>query len=103
MLSCIAKSSELSERYLTALKLYVIVGCGMSQKITFVKVPLPREVVELARARGVSVEDLAKAAETLLLLEVVSMDSKLEMDDALKIADEVIKKAWERLKGSMQQ
>jgi len=82
------------------------VGYGMSEeseKIMFVKVPLPREVVELARARGVSAEELAKAAETLLLLEAVSMESKLEMEDALKIADEATRKAWARLKGAMQQ
>jgi len=68
----------------------------------FVKVPLPKEVIELAKTRGVEVEELAKAAETLLLLEVVSMESKLEMEDALKIADVVTKKAWVRLKSAMQ-
>jgi len=74
-----------------------------SEKIVFVKVPLPREFIELARARGVSAEELTKATETLLLLEAVSMDSKLEMGDALEIADEVARKAWTRLKGAMQQ
>jgi len=69
----------------------------------YVKVLLPREVVELARARGVSAEGLAKAAETPLLLEAVSMESKLEVEDALKIADEATRKAWARLKGTMQQ
>jgi len=79
------------------------VGCKMSERITYVKVPLPREVVELARARGVKAKRLAKAAETLLLLEAVSMESKLEMEDALKIANEATRKAWARLKGAMQQ
>jgi len=79
------------------------VGRGMGEKIVYVKVPLPREVVELARARGVAAEELAKAAETLLLLEAVSMESKLEMEDALKIADEATRGAWARLKGAMQQ
>jgi len=79
------------------------VGCKMSERIIYVKVPLPREVVELARARGVKAKRLAKAAETLLLLEAVSMESKLEMEDALKIADEATRKAWARLKGAMQQ
>ncbi len=68
----------------------------------FVKVPLPREVVELAKVRGVGVEELAKAAEALLLLEVVAMESNLEMEDALKIAGEVTRKAWTRLKGATQ-
>ncbi len=71
--------------------------------MVFVKVPLPREVVELARARGVGVEELAKAAETLLLLEVVAMESKLEMEDALRIADEVARKAWTRMRDATQQ
>ena len=75
----------------------------MSERIIYVKVPLPREVVELARARGVKAKRLAKAAETLLLLEAVSMESKLEMEDALKIANEATRKAWARLKGAMQQ
>jgi len=73
------------------------------EKIVFVRVPLPKEFVELARARGVSAEELAKAAETLLLLEAVSMESKLEMEDALEIADEVTRKAWIRLRSAMQQ
>ncbi len=75
----------------------------MSQETVFIKVPLPREVVELAKVRGVGVEELAKAAETLLLLEVVAMESKLEMKDALKIASEVARKAWARMRDAMQQ
>ncbi|MEB3780941.1 MAG: hypothetical protein GSR85_12060 [Desulfurococcales archaeon] len=75
----------------------------MSQEMVFVKVPLPREVVELAKVRGVRVEELAKAAETLLLLEVVAMESKLEMEDALRIADEVARKAWTRMRDATQQ
>ena len=75
----------------------------MSQETVFIKVPLPREVVELAKVRGVRVEELAKAAETLLLLEVVAMESKLEMKDALKIASEVARKAWTRMKDAIQQ
>jgi len=73
------------------------------ERIVFVKVPLPKEFVELARARGVSAEELAKAVETLLLLEAVSMESKLEMEDALEIADEVTRKAWTRLRSAMRQ
>ena len=75
----------------------------MSRETVFVRVPLPREVVELARARGVEVEELAKAAETLLLLEVVAMESNLEMEDALKIAGDVARKAWARMRGATQQ
>jgi len=74
-----------------------------SEKIVFVKVPLPREFVELARIRGVSAEELAKAIESLLLLEAIAMESKLEMEDVLEIADKVSKKAWTRLKSAMQQ
>lgn len=75
----------------------------LSQETVFVRVPLPKEVVELAWTRGVDVKELAKAAETLLLLEIVSMESKLEMDDALKIADEVARRAWTRMRDAMQQ
>jgi len=74
-----------------------------NEKIVFVKVPLPKEFVELAKARGVSVEELAKAAETLLLLEAIAMESKLEMKDALEIADEVTRRVWSKLKGDTQQ
>lgn len=75
----------------------------MSQRTEFVKVSLPKEVVELARARGVGVEELVKAAETLLLLELASMDSKLTMEDVLEIADEVTREAWARLRNATQQ
>jgi len=54
-----------------------------------IKVPLPEDAIRLAKARGIKPEELAKAAETLLLLEAVSMDSKLEREDALKLAKEV--------------
>ncbi|MEM4971503.1 MAG: hypothetical protein QXE01_09655 [Sulfolobales archaeon] len=77
-------------------------GYRVSQGVVFVKVPLPKEVVELAKIRGVEVEELAKAAETLLLLEIVSMESNLKMEDALEIADEVTRKVWARLKSTMQ-
>jgi len=99
-------ATVLSDRFLTVVKSIAIVGYEMderSEKIVFVKVPLPREFVELAEARGVSVEELVKAAETLLLLEVIAMESKLEMKDALEIADEVTRRVWARLKGDTQQ
>ena len=70
--------------------------------MVFVKVPLPKEVIEIAKARGVDFEELARAAETLLLLEVVSMGSNLKMNDALEIADEVTRKTWARLKDATQ-
>ena len=74
----------------------------MSEGVAFVRVPLPKEVVELAKIRGVGVEELARAAETLLLLEIASMDSNLKMEDAREIADEVTRKAWARLKNATQ-
>lgn len=80
----------------------MVMGYRVSQGVVFVKVPLPKEVVELAKIRGVEVEELAKAAETLLLLEIVSMESNLKMEDALEIADEVTRKVWARLKSTMQ-
>jgi len=48
----------------------------------------PRELAEIATARGVSVEKLVEAVETLLLREAktIAMESKLEMKTALEIA-----------------
>ena len=66
--------------------------------ITVVKVPLPRKVVELAKARGVDRKELAEAAKKLLILEIVAMESKLSMRDALELGKEVTRKAWEKLK-----
>ena len=66
--------------------------------VTVIEVPLPREVVELAKARGVDPRELAEAAKKLLILEIVAMDSKLSMRDALELGKEVTKKAWEKLK-----
>jgi len=80
-----------------------VVSGKSDERIVFVRVPLPKEFVELARARGVCAEELAKAAETLLLLEAVSMESKLEIEDALEIAYGVTRKAWTRLRDAMRQ
>ena len=35
---------------------------------------------------------------TLRLLEEVAKDSKLTLDDAIQLGDEITKKAWERLR-----
>lgn len=67
-------------------------------RVTVVEVPLPREVVELARARGIDPRELAEAAKKLLILEIVAMESKLSMRDALELGKEVTRKAWKRLK-----
>ncbi len=66
--------------------------------VTVVEVPLPREVVELARARGVDPKELTEAAKKLLILEIVAMESKLSMRDALELGKEVTGKAWKKLK-----
>ena len=67
-------------------------------RVTVVEVPLPREVVELARARGIDPRELAEAAKKLLILEIVAMESKLSMRDALELGKEVTRRAWKRLK-----
>ena len=69
-----------------------------NSEIINVEVPLPKEVVELARARGVDPKELAEAAKRLLILEIIAMESKLTMKDALELGKEVTKKAWEKLK-----
>ncbi len=66
-------------------------------RIVFVEVPLPKEVVELAKARGVRLEELADAAKRLLVLEIIAMESRMSIRDAVEIGDEVAKKAWEKL------
>ncbi|MCD6340429.1 MAG: hypothetical protein J7L51_00565 [Desulfurococcales archaeon] len=66
-------------------------------RVTVVEVPLPREVVELAKARGVDPKELAEATKKLLILEIVAMESKLSMRDALELGKEVTRKAWEKL------
>ncbi|RLG74927.1 MAG: hypothetical protein DRO12_06235 [Thermoprotei archaeon] len=69
-----------------------------SSRVTVVEVPLPREVVELAKARGVDPEKLVDAAKRLLILEIVAMESKMSMDDAIELSEEVTRRAWEKLK-----
>lgn len=69
-----------------------------NSKIVSVEIPLPKEVVELARARGVDPKELAEAAKRLLILEIIAMESKLTMKDALELGKEVTRKAWEKLK-----
>ncbi len=78
-----------------------VVGTGVSavkgSGVTVAEVPLRREVVELARARGVDPKELAEAAKKLLILEIIAMESKLSMRDALELSKEVTRKAWEKL------
>ena len=57
-----------------------------------VEVPLPEEVVELTKVRGIEFEKLVEAAEKLLILEIVAMDSKLSIDDAIELGKEVTRK-----------
>ncbi|HDI02400.1 MAG TPA: hypothetical protein ENF93_02010 [Ignisphaera sp.] len=78
----------------------VIMGSNAMQSSRFVmvEVPLPEEVVELAKVRGVDIAKLVEAAKKLLILEIVAMDSKLNIDDAIELSEEVTKRAWERLK-----
>ena len=68
-------------------------------KVVMVEVPLPEEVVELARVRGVDPVGLAEAAKRLLILEIAATDSKLSIDDAIELGREVARKAWEKLGG----
>ena len=70
----------------------------MRSKVVTINVPLPKEVVELARSRGLSPEELAEAARKLLILEIVAMESKLAMEDVLEISEKVTTRAWQRLR-----
>ncbi|BES81030.1 hypothetical protein [Pyrodictium abyssi] len=72
------------------------------QHVVTVSVPLPRSVVEIARRRGVEPEKLAEAARRLLLLEIIAMESKLSMEEAIELAEEVSRRAWERIKETQQ-
>lgn len=62
-----------------------------------VEVPLPREVFEIARRKGIPTERLVKAVQTLLLLEVLSMDSDLTLRDAIELGEEVTRRAWKKI------
>jgi hypothetical protein len=62
-----------------------------------VEVPLPREVFEIARRKGIPTERLVKAVQTLLLLEVLSFDSDLTLRDAIELGEEVTRRAWKKI------
>ena len=55
-----------------------------------IEVPTPQEF----RERGVEEEKLARAVQRLLVLEVATMESKLTMEGALELADDVERSAW---------
>ena len=57
-----------------------------------VEVPLLEEVVELTKVKGIELEKPVEAAKKLLILEIVAMDSKLSIDDAIELGKEVTRK-----------
>jgi len=67
------------------------------EDIITVEVPIPKELVEIAKSRGVSAERLAAAAQKLLITEVVAMESKLSMKDALNLGKKVNEGLWKTL------
>ncbi len=67
------------------------------EDVVTVEVPIPKELVEIAKSRGVSAERLAAAAQKLLITEVVAMESKLSMKDALNLGKKVNEGLWKTL------
>jgi len=62
-----------------------------------VEVPIPPEFETLARIRGVPEERLVRAVQRFLVLEAISMNSELELQDAMELSKKVGKGAWNSL------
>jgi len=62
-----------------------------------VEVPIPPEFKTLARIRGVPEERLVSAVQRFLVLEAISMNSELELQDAMELSRKVGKGAWKSL------
>jgi len=62
-----------------------------------VEVPVPPEFKLLARIRGVPEERLIRALQRFLILEVISMNSKLEISDVKELSRKVGTEAWKSL------
>jgi len=85
------------------------VGCEMSgetKEVVPVRVQLPKELAEIAKIRGVSVEELVEAVEKRLLLEAKAIEAEaelemvkaqLEMLKALETANKIMRKKEGRL------
>jgi len=65
--------------------------------VATVEVPIPKELVEMARKKGVPAEQLAVAAQRLLIMEVVAMESELSTTDALNLGKKVNESLWRTL------
>jgi len=70
----------------------------MAITTTTIEVPIPKEFKELAREMGVKEEELVKAVQRLLVVEIAVIGSKLTREEALKLADEVERSAWKSLR-----
>ncbi|USG99106.1 hypothetical protein K1720_06035 [Thermococcus argininiproducens] len=67
------------------------------KKLSAIEVPIPAEIGEIAHERGVSEEKLIRSLQRLLILEAVAMNSKMEMDEALKLGKQVGRGLWTKL------
>jgi len=67
------------------------------KNVVMINVPIPKEVEEIAKSRGVPSEELAKAAQKLLLMEIIAMESELSMEDAITLSKKVNKSLWKNL------
>ncbi|GAB6101454.1 hypothetical protein JCM16138_06770 [Thermococcus atlanticus] len=61
------------------------------------EVPIPPEFKLLAKIRGVPEERLVRALQRFLVLEAISMNSKLDMRNAKELSKIVGKEAWKSL------
>jgi len=72
---------------------------GETEEVVFVAVPLPKVIEELAKARGVSAEELAKEVEERLLRELKAMEAEAELrrKEAQELSSRALREAWEKL------
>jgi len=68
---------------------------GSDASFRKVEVPIPPEFKTLARIRGVPEERLVRAVQRFL--EAISMNSELELRDAMELSKKVGKGAWKSL------
>ena len=68
------------------------------EKTAVIKVPIPKEFELLAREMGVEEKKLVEAVQRFIVLEAIALESRLTLKDSIKLAEEVEKSAWKKLR-----
>ncbi|SEV83455.1 hypothetical protein SAMN05216170_0249 [Thermococcus thioreducens] len=74
-----------------------MVGGTNSLVPSTMEVPIPPEFKLIAKVRGVPEERLIRALQRFLVLEAISMNSRLDMKNARGLSKTVGKEAWKSL------